>query len=77
MGRANGSKSKKLSNSASRKALISQNWRERDQTIEIIDLNATIFISQTNIKIMKLDESQKIETSFSSIISSKRKIIID
>lgn len=68
---------KKLSTSATRKTINSQYWRERTQLIEKIDENVTMFISQTDIKIIKLEESKKIEKSFSTIISSKGKIIID
>lgn len=70
-------KNQKLSTSALRKASNSRYWREKNQAVKNIDENVTVFITQTNIKIIKLDESKKVEASFSTIVSSKRKIVID
>ena len=70
-------KNKKMSTSAARKANNSRLWRERTQAIKVIDENVTLFITQENVRIMKLDESKKVERSFSAIISSKGKIVID
>ncbi|MBQ7874924.1 MAG: hypothetical protein IJ306_07200 [Oscillospiraceae bacterium] len=70
-------KCQKLSISSQRKQLASKYWRERAQTVAIIDYNTNMFISQKNIKIFKLDESKNIDVPFSTIISSKSKIIID
>ena len=70
-------KSRKTSTSMARKSKNSKLWRERAQTIKIIDENVTVFIAQENIRIIKLDESKRVERSFSAIVSSKGKIVID
>lgn len=67
----------KMSPSTVRKAANSRIWSERTQSIRIINENASLFVSQKNIKIIKLDETQKVATSFSTIVSSKGKIVID
>ena len=67
----------KMSTSTVRKARNSRFWSERTQSVRIINENASLFVSQKNIKIMKLDETQKVATSFSTIVSSKGKIVID
>ena len=77
MNKADGIKNVKMSTSAARKANNSRIWREKAQAIRIIDENATLFISQENIKIIKLNESHKSATSFSAIISSKGTIVIE
>ena len=70
-------KNQKKLTSAARKAKNSSLWRERAQAIKIIDENATVFIAQENVRIIKLDESKRVEMSFSAIVSSKGKIVID
>lgn len=73
----NGLKTQKMSASAARKATNARIWREKAQAVRIIDENVTLFISQESIRIIKLDESKKVEGSFSTIVSSKGKIVID
>lgn len=70
-------KNRKMSTSAARKAKNSKLWRDRAQAIKIIDENVTVFITQENVRIIKLDESKRVEKSFSAIVSSKGKIVID
>ena len=70
-------KYQKLSISSQRKQLAAKYWRERSQAVAVINYNTNMFISQKNCKIFKLDESKNIDVPFSTIISSKCKIIID
>lgn len=68
---------RRLSASAARKARNSRLWSERTQYSNIINENANSFVSQKNIRIVILDESKSVGESFSTIVSSKGKIVID
>ena len=63
--------------SSIRKVSNSQYWSELSKTSKIMDDRVAVFVEQTNVRIVHPNETIKVKTSISTIITSKGKIIID
>lgn len=63
--------------SSFRKASNSQYWSELSRTSKIMDDRVAVFVEQTNVRIVQPNETIKVKTSISTIITSKGKIVID
>lgn len=76
MTRIKPSKSRTISKSSIRKASASRYWSELSKTKKLMNDQVEIFIKQTNIRVVAPNESIESETSVSTIVTSKGKIII-